>query len=196
MSYSIVAKSLSSIADYFERLPDIAEEAAVLAINDVAARKGMNVLKGDMRDQIDFPAGYIESRLRVTRRATKGRLEATIRGRDRPTSLARFARGQTPENTRGRGVRVTVARGQTQVMRKAFLVNLRNGNRGLAVRLKPGETLRNTQGAVELEGNLFLLYGPSVDQVFRGVAEDRADDIGVLVSREFERQFRRLVSRG
>lgn len=196
MSVTILSDALRGLHDYFERLPEVANESAVLAINDVAQRKGMNVLKGDMRDQIDFPPGYIESRLKVTRRATPNVLEATIRGRDRPTSLARFAQGQTPANTRGRGVRVTVKRGQTEVMRRAFLVNLRNGNRGLAVRLKPGETLRNTSGAVQLEGNVYLLYGPSVDQVFKGVAEDRADDLAVMVSREFERQFRRLVSRG
>ena len=196
MSATILANALSDVREYFERLPDVAEEAAVLAINDVAERKGMGVLKSDMRDQINFPAGYLEARLKVSRRARPGALQAVIQGRDRPTSLARFAAGQTPANTRGRGVRVTVKRGQTQVMRQAFLINLRNGNTGLAVRLKAGESLRNTQGAVQMSNGLWLLYGPSVDQVFRSVAEDRADDLAQLASSEFERQFRRLVSRG
>lgn len=196
MSVRILSGVLDEMRDYFARLPDIAEQAAVMAINDVAERKGMGVIKGDMRDQVNFPPGYIESRLRVTRRATKGMLEATIRGRDRATSLARFAQGQTPANTRGRGVRVSVGRGQTTVMRRAFLVNLRNGNTGLAIRLKGGESLRNTQGAVQLEGNVWLLYGPSVDQVFRGVVDDRADDLANMVSREFQRQFIRLSNRG
>lgn len=196
MSVRILSGVLDGMRNYFERLPDIAEQAAVMAINDVAERKGMGVIKGDMRDQVNFPPGYIESRLRVTRRATKGMLEATIRGRDRATSLARFAQGQTPANTRGRGVRVSVGRGQTTVMRRAFLVNLRNGNTGLAIRLKGGESLRNTQGAVQLEGNVWLLYGPSVDQVFRGVVDDRADDLANMVSREFQRQFIRLSNRG
>lgn len=196
MSASIVATGLREMGRFFEELPEIAEQAAVYAINDTVQREGLTVLKRDMRDQVEFPPGYLEGdRLKPTRFASRGRLEAVIRGRDRPTSLARFAQGQTPANTRGQGVRVRVKRGQTELLRKAFLVNLKNGNVGLAVRIKGGESLRNTEGATQLAPGLFLLYGPSVDQVLRGVATDRADDILDLVSSKFLRQFGRL-SRG
>lgn len=196
MSASIVATGLREMGRFFEELPEIAEQAAVYAINDTVQREGLTVLKRDMRDQVEFPPGYLEGdRLKPTRFASRGSLEAVIRGRDRPTSLARFAQGQTPANTRGQGVRVRVKRGQTELLRKAFLVNLKNGNVGLAVRIKGGESLRNTEGATQLAPGLFLLYGPSVDQVLRGVATDRADDILDLVSNKFLRQFGRL-SRG
>jgi hypothetical protein len=193
MTAAIVATGIKDAARFFEQFPEIAEEAAMLAINDTVDREGMTLIKKDMRDQVNFPTGYLEGdRLKVTRRAFRGRLEAVIRGRDRATSLARFTSGQTPKNTRGQGVRVNVQRGQTQLLRNAFLVNLKNGNLGLAVRLKPGERLRNTTGAQRLADNVWLLYGPSVDQVFRGVADDRADDIAEIVSEKFYRQFGRL----
>lgn len=193
MTITIVADKLDNLSTFFESLPEVAENAMALAINQVAERDGMAVFKRDMREQVNFPSGYLEgNRLKVVRRAAKGSLEAVIRGRDRATSLARFAAGQNPGNTGGRGVRVTVRGGRTQVLRKAFLVTLKNGNMGLAVRLKPGESLRNSQAAVALENNVYLLYGPSVDQVFRGVAEDRAGDISDMVSKQFLRQFDRL----
>lgn len=208
MSASIVATGLRDMQRFFEELPEIAEQAAVYAINDTVQREGLTVLKRDMRDQVEFPPGYLEGdRLKPTRFASRGRLEAVIRGRDRPTSLARFAQGQTPENTGGAGrrvkvrnatgeagVRVRVNRNNTEHLQRAFLIRLKNGNIGLAVRTS-APNLRKSQKAVELEPGLFLLYGPSVDQVLRGVATDRADDILDLVSSKFLRQFGRL-SRG
>lgn len=197
MTVSIFADAFESTASFFKSLPDIAEQAMGTAINQVADRDGLALLKRDMREQVDFPPGYLENgRLKVVRRAVKGSLEAVIRGRDRATSLARFARGQNPGNTRGRGVRVTVRGGRTQTLKGAFMVTLRNGNTGLAIRLKNGESPSFTQGAVKLANNVYLLYGPSVDQVFRGVAEDRAGDISNMVTKQFFRQFDRITSRG
>ena len=193
MSAFIQVSALGDLKRYFEDLPDIAEQAAALAINETASREGLTLIRKDMRDQVNFPSGYLEGdRLRVTRKASRGALEAVIRGRDRATSLARFAKGQTPANTKGRGVRVQVKNGRVQVLRKAFLMPLRNGNTGLAVRLKAGESMKNSGASVAIGKNLYLLYGPSVDQVFRGVADDRSADLMDMVSRKFLRQFARL----
>jgi hypothetical protein len=193
MSAFIQVSALGDLKRYFEDLPDIAQQAAALAINETASREGLTLIRKDMRDQVNFPSGYLEGdRLRVTRKASRGALEAVIRGRDRATSLARFAKGQTPANTKGRGVRVQVKNGRVQVLRKAFLMPLRNGNTGLAVRLKAGESMKNSGASVAIGKNLYLLYGPSVDQVFRGVADDRSADLMDMVSRKFLRQFARL----
>jgi hypothetical protein len=197
MTVSIFADAFESTASFFKSLPDIAEQAMGTAINQVADRDGLALLKRDMREQVDFPPGYLENEkhgLKVVRRAGKGSLEAVIRGRDRATSLARFARGQNRDNTQGRGVRITVRGGRTQTLKKAFLVTLRNGNTGLAIRLKDGESPKFTQGAVKLANNVYLLYGPSVDQVFRGVAEDRAGDLSNMVTKQFFRQFDRITN--
>jgi hypothetical protein len=197
MTVTVLADAFGELSSFFKSLPDLAEQAMGTAINQVVERDGLAMLKRDMRDQVDFPAGYLEGdRLRVVRRAGKGSLEAIVRGRDRATSLARFARGQNPGNTRGRGVRVAVRRGQSKTLKSAFMVNLRNGNTGLAVRLKSGQSLNNSQGAVKLANNVYLLYGPSVDQVFKGVAEDRSGDIANMVTKQFFRQFDRITNRG
>lgn len=201
MSATITSRTLANEKRFFEEFPEVAEQAAVYAINDTAERDGLAVIKKDMRAQINFPPGYLEGdRLKVTRRASRSSLEAVIRGRDRPTSLARFAPGQNVSNTRNRGVRLIVRNGQTQVLRRAFLVPLKNGNTGLAIRLpngeKPRETTRATQMVVGTKSTLWLLYGPSVDQVFRGVAEDRIGDLAEMVANKFLRQFGRLATRG
>lgn len=192
------AKGLAEAGMFFEELPDIAERAAVLAINQVADRDGLAVIRRDMREQINFPKGYLErgDRLGVVRKARKGDLTAIIRGRDRATSLARFLTpGQRPDNTNGRGLRVEVKNGKVRNLKRAFMVTLKNGNIGVAVRLKPGEAMENSERAVRLADNVFLLYGPSVDQVFQGVAQDRTDDIGDMLERQFYRQIDRLTNK-
>lgn len=186
--------SLRDMASYFQQLPEVAEKAALYAINDTLDRTGLAQIRKQMRAEIDFPANYLEDgRLFVARRARPGSLEGVIRGRDRATSLARFARGQNASNTKGRGVRVTIAKGRTVHMKKAFFVNLRNGNQGLAVRLAPGQQLHNSKKAVKLANNVYLLYGPSVDQVFRGVAVEQTPKIQNELSLQFLRQFERLT---
>lgn len=85
-------------------------------------------------------------------------------------------------------------------MKKAFFIRLPQGsqmtetqfNLGLAIRLKPGEALMNKVQAVRMASGLYLLYGPSVDQVFRandggGVASDRAPYLAQRLENEFLR---------
>jgi hypothetical protein len=199
MSVIIGGDFLKDAKEYFEEFPEIVALSARIAINQVAERDGLNLLRSDIEGQIDFPAGYLklQDRLGVTKKASTADLTAIITARDRATSLARFAAGQTPENTRNRGVSVTVKKGRRKLLKKAFLVRLKNGNIGLAIRLKQGETIanKNEMKAVVLERNVYLLYGPSVDQIFRTVVDDRLPDIGTMLSNQFFRQFARL-SRG
>lgn len=199
MSSVIGGSVLGDVRKYFEQLPEVAEKAAIMALNQVVERDGLAMMRADITSQIAFPNGYLkmDDRLAVTRKARPGNIEAVITARDRPTSLARFSSGQSPESTRKGGVTVQVKRGKTTHLKKAFLVRLKNGNLGLAVRLKPGETLNNkTYGKpVMLAKHVYLLYGPSVDQVFQTVAEESLPELGDMVSKEFYRQFTRL-SRG
>jgi hypothetical protein len=202
MSVSIIADALKDVQSYFEALPEIATKSMVLAIND-SARDSEVTLRRQMQKEVNFPQGYLRGkRFGVASKANRGNLEALIRGRDRATSLARFVENATsPESGKGKVLRVRVSPGKTINLKRgsgdpsAFLVKLKNGNTGLAIRLKKGEKLSNSVGAKELANNVFLLYGPSVDQVFRGVADDQTDDIQAMVTQKFLRQFTRL-SRG
>lgn len=198
-----ITSDIEGLGSYFEAAPDIARTSARLAINTVAERSGMKLLRDRIRQQVAFPTGYLNENKLFVRKAYNDHLEAVITARQRPTSLARFAKGSPPVtgNRRG-GVTVMVHPGSAQHMKSAFLLRLRAGtsvgdnnfNVGLAVRLKPGDRIHNKtkQNTAQLGHNLYLLYGPSVDQVFRTVADDAAPEIASMVKDEFFRQFTRL----
>jgi hypothetical protein len=190
--------SLLDTAAFIDHLPDVVEKAAQLAINQVATRGGLSLIKNDILEHIRFPKDYLTSdRLRVTQKAKPGQLEAVIGARERPTSLARFATPGTPIGSRLQGgVNVQVsAQGGGRMFNKAWLVRLKNGNVGLAMRLADGKPFDNKNKAVTswlVPDKVALLYGPSVDQVFRTTSEKVAAPIGTMVTTEFFRQFERL----
>lgn len=205
MTVSIINIGSVQLEEYFKQLPDLTNMAAQLAINGTARGKGMSAIKRQMLDEIAFPAGYLtQDRIKVTRSATKNNLEAVITGRKRATSLARFVVGNPVPNSKlPGGISVRVKKGRTSYLKNAFLVRLKKGaslsednyNLGLAVRLQPGEQIANKNTGHKawlIPGKVALLYGPSVDQVFAGVIEQVAPEIGDLVAGEFFRQFARL----
>jgi len=175
---------------------------AAMAINK-AAKRGRTEAAQMIRRQVNLPAAYVaptRGRLVAVPAATPKKLESYIRARSRPTSLARYVVSQT-KGKRG-GVTVQVAPGRARFMKGAFLMKLRRGkvltdtqhNMGLAIRLRPGESVRNKKTMKMISGGLALLYGPSVQQAFisrsgSGVAKDLSDRI----LREAEREYLRLV---
>ena len=200
---TVASDDLEGLATYFRTAADAAVPAMRMAINDVATRGGMALIREEMTDQIAFPRGYLTGdRIGVTKRATNANLEAVITGRKRATSLARFTSASTI-NQKG-GVSVRVSRGRTTYLKQAWLVRLKKGasldednyNIGLAVRLRPGEKLnkKTVHQSWLVAGQVALLYGPSVDQVFQEVAGDVVDPISEMVQDEFFRQFARLTS--
>lgn len=193
-----MAQTILDVADFFKRLPAEADRAAQLAINTVANRSGLKMARDEILNQIAFPKDYLTGdRLAVKQNAKPGNLEAIIAARYRPTSLARFAPPGTNLGSRAKiGVRVQVKRGTSVTLKQAWLTRLNNGNIGLAVRLKPGQTIGNKTSEVRawlVPGKVALLYGPSVDQVFREVSLKIAAPLGRKVSEEFFRQFTRLT---
>lgn len=206
MSIEIDVFGLAQLDRYLTLAPRHARTAARLAINDTAERKGLVALRTAMQDEIAFPNGYLTDpkRFGVTQRASDANLEAVITARGRPTNLARFASSAAIIGNRRLGSTLTVRvnPSRRRALSRAFLIRLRAGqgpvtddsfNLGLAVRLRPGEVISNKVRMVPFGGGLYLLYGPSVDQVFRGVASERAGEIGDYVAEEFLRQFIRLT---
>lgn len=200
----ISAKALPGLVRYVEAQPERATTAARIALNDVAAGAGMKLLREGIEDEVAFPAGYLDrDKMYVSQKARNNNLEVVISAAMRPTSLARFVQGDKTPNRRG-GVKVRVKRGgSVREMKRAFLVRLRQGNTfdngfnlGLAIRLDKGERLINKREAIQLDTNLYILYGPSVDQVFRTVAYTATPDILEMTEREFLRQFVRLNEEG
>lgn len=188
--YIIAVQGLNSLPA--EPLPRVAENA-VKAINRTLERTRTGAARR-MREQVGFAANYLSGsngRLTITRKAQKGDLEGIITGRHRPTSLARFAVGGRVG--RRAGARVMVKPGLATRLDKAFFVNLRSGNTdtknnlGLAIRLPEGKRPSSAYKPTQLGKNLWLLYGPSVDQVFDDVATDMGPETLDFLEAEFLR---------
>lgn len=180
--YAVFVEGLEHLHD-LDSLPEDITKNIVRAINTTTDRFRKKSAD-DMRQEVAFSASYLRDKLTVTKKATQASLEAVISGRDRPTSLARFV---TSGQLRKAGVTVVVEPGKPRTLEGAFLITLKNGNRGLAVRLGPGQSLKNSRRAKKLSDNVYLLYGPSVDQVFKGVAGDEAPQALAFLEREFLR---------
>jgi hypothetical protein len=77
-------------------------------------------------------------------------------------------------------------------------MRLRNGNLGLAIRLPIDKTPDKTYSARPFTVNggqptgVWLLYGPSVNQVLNGVATDNQETLMNMIESRFYRQFGRL----
>lgn len=207
MTVFIETSGIRDYIRYLEQFPTIVPRAASMALNQTAQRKGLKLSRERMVAQVAFPTGYLyPPRFEVTKKATEGSLLATIRGQFTPTPLGRFASGQRARFVAARKhsrkvsrpkIRVEVKPGHIVELPRAFLLTLRNGNIGLGIRLKPGETLQHTIGAkMIISGPLkgvALLYGPSVDQVFRSVAAEITPDLLFELESEFLRQFLRML---
>lgn len=183
--------------------PEKLKRAQMLAVNKTA-RDGRAMFARDVRDQVNLPASYVSAnnkRLFIAQQASPFRTEAIIRAGGRPTSLARYARNPT-SSKRGQGAVVEVAPGRARFMRRAFFLRLPQGstltntqfNLGLAIRLRPGERIENKHSAVRMASGLYLLYGPSVDQIFRSASGDGlATDRAPMLAERLEREILRLL---
>lgn len=200
---TIEATALPELARFLETMPDVTKTSARIAFNDVGSGEGLKLFRSSIDEQINYPSGYLSpsaNRLYLKRRALNERLEIIIAGRDRPTSLARFLMSWSRQT----GAKIKVKRsGRLSVIGRAFPVRLRAGatltndnfNVGLALRVDPGQGVRGkiAQATAKLSENVYLLYGPSVGQVFNDVAAEDAPAFIEMVSTEFLRQFNRLA---
>jgi hypothetical protein len=188
-SYIFLVEGLTDV-DY-EKDKERIDTAAVRAVNATADRARSRSAT-EMKRRINFPASYLQGsgdRLTVTKRATRGDQEAVITGRSRATSLARF--GAKKE---GSGVRVEVGKGRSTLIKNSFLMPLKSGaeaagNLGLAVRTKAGQRPHKAYKPVKISERLWLLYGPSVDQVFKQVRDEVTPDAINYFELEFNRLF-------
>lgn len=186
LAYAVAVEGLADID--FSTVPEAVKRFASQAIN-ATARRYRTESSRRIREQVAFPARYLDSKsdgnLQIVRTATPTNLEAAIQGRFRATSMTRFVRGPVVHGRRS--PTVEVAPGKRETMKRAFIMNLRSGNKGLAVRLAPGERIENKKRMVRMNNGLYLLYGPSVDQVFRDVAADVSEEASEYMENEFLR---------
>lgn len=195
----VVLKDTGAISA-LEALEPAVQKAALWAI-DKAAAKARTLAEKRAYAQVAFPARYLspsQGRLTVSQRPRNSALRAVITGRSEPTSLARFARGSSKG---GVSVRVKAGGSSTRIAR-AFLMNLRSGNTGLAVRTADGEEPSGAYKPKKIGRNLWLLYGPSVDQVLlrpgapTTVFREIEPEILAFMEAEFDRVLNMERNRG
>ena len=73
------------------------------------------------------------------------------------------------------------------------VVSAENANIGLAIRLAEGERVKNKNEMVPIGRNLYLLYGPSVGQVYRTVAEKSSDEVSAQLANRFAHHLGRRI---
>lgn len=193
IDYALFVEGLDEIVNLDKQLDPQIVKAAYRAINATADRARTDSAE-EIRRQVNFPASYLkpsQGRLLVSQRASGSSLEAIITGRRRATSLARFVTSGTPGK---KGVSVAVKPGRNVELPNAFLMRLRSGsnvdtknNLGLAIRTAKGERPNSAYKPVRVADGLWLLYGPSVDQVFKTVREDVRPDAESFLASEFYR---------
>lgn len=192
--------SVLDLEKFLVAVPDTTRKAAAYSMNDVLSGQGLARYRKAVAAEVQFPAGYVDDKINFVQHATPTHLQASIVGRQRPTSLARFATSGAVGSKGGVTVRV---KNSSKTFKDAFLVRLNQGNAmtddgyniGLAVRLKPGQSLnkKDTSRMVHLEANVVLLYGPSVDQILRNeAAEAETPEVIDAIATEFFRQFARM----
>lgn len=197
LQFAVMVEGVETLREIKGLAPRV-KFAAAQAINKVARDQRAEAARR-ITSQVNLPKSYVSpsgGRLTVSQQAQRTSLEARITARGRPTSLARFSKGSPGKA----GVTVEVKPGQSSYMRRAFLIRLPQGstltdsrfNLGLAIRLRPGERLDNKVRQVKLDKGLYLLYGPSVQQVFldnsgKGVADDLAEPTADYLEAEFAR---------
>lgn len=199
--FAVFVEGLTDL-DFTEGSSAKIKKAASQAINTMTRN---NRAKGarKIRDQVNLPASYVApggKGLYVSKKASPGNLEGRITARGRPTSLARFLTS-APRIGKA-GVVVEVAPGKARFMKRVFPLKLPQGqsdvatkyNLGLAIRLRPGERLSNKTSARRVSKGLYLLYGPSVDQVFRSIdGSGVANDLVPEIERDLSDEFLRLL---
>jgi hypothetical protein len=190
MTYVVAVRGLSDLRAALADLPEDVRRSAQLAVN-FTLRKTRTSASRQILDQVNFGSAYLndKDRLAISKFATPRDLSGSILGRDRPTSLARFATAS------GKGVTIQVKPGSSRRSKRAFFIKLKAGsasieskfNQGLAIRLKQGEQVKNKKDMVQIAKGLYLLYGPSVAQVFEAVASASAPVAADYLEKEFIR---------
>ncbi len=197
MVFSVHINGIGNL-DFINQFDKRMDRNMARAVNK-AARDGRALAARLIRNEVNFPfrfTGQANGRLAIVRQATAAQPTAVIRAKSRVVSLARFTKGKPRP---GNSVQIEVAPGKARFARRLFLIKLPAGkasidtkyNLGLAIRLQKGETLKNKRSVRNVMRNLYLLYGPSVDQIFLredgGIAIEIAPEIQYNMRKEFFR---------
>jgi hypothetical protein len=191
---AVSTKGLERLDDDVRRFGDKANLAAQLAINDTLAWSRTR-LKVQMKAQINLTeSAFSGKHFFISQYARRGSLQGVLSAGTQGYSLSRFSVEKPRVGVKG--VSVQVAGGAVRKINRGFFIRAPNGALGLAIRSKAQPT--GSRGAKESRKHkgLWILFGPSPDQLMRRLAPDSLPDVGRHVGAEYARQLNRLISNG
>lgn len=191
---TVTGKGIEDLDRYVARLGDGANRAAVMAVNDTADWARVRI-KRQMQSEVNLgETAFGKGKFGITRRANPADLQAIVSASRQPYSLSRF-KTDTPEfGPKAGPVKVRIkAGGSTVTLKRAFYLRAPNGAVGIAVRSK--QPLDNSRGARRVKGtDIYVLFGPSPDQLMRRLAPDSVPAVENYLNREFSRQIVRVIN--
>lgn len=181
-----------------ENLAATLQPLAAATVNTVA-KVTLEQSKVDVTSQVRLTRSFVDEKTSLTT-ATTANPVAVISGRGRGTTLIRFGARQLivasdrakgspkrgiPKGKKAGGVGVSVkTAGSEKAIGKAFFMPLKRGviegSNGQGVFIREGKKLKH-------------LYGPSVDQVLKGVFGDNAEQTGERLEQEFLKTVDKLI---
>lgn len=178
---SSIKTDFSSLENTLKNATADTMAAATQAVN-TATELGRIEAANHISARYSLPGGYVQSRLKISKYASESNLTTVIQARTRATKLnefkhhQKFKRGKTVSR-KAAGVEVKVkTNGLSFYWDNAFFIDLRNGNRGLAVRKRGGG--RN---------DIKVLYSASVGFAFRHVRD--AENLPEKMLRTAKKEF-------
>lgn len=195
----ISSAGIQGLAEFVARTPEVAAEAAKLAVGD-AAEWGRNLSKREMVSAVNLPADALAGRrFRISQRPTTANPEAVISADNNPLGLSRFVVSQKARGAAHPKVRILVG-GATKSFSDpdikgsySFLIPTPGGADGVGLALRTKEPLRNSSAARKIGRDLYLLSGPSVNQMFGQLMPTIVPRVEAKLQTEFARQYERLI---
>lgn len=179
----------------FAELPANLKAALIKTINAVVPNVRELAIER-ITDQVALTKTYVRGRLYVSQRANNTDPTAVISGRVRSTQLRRYqgtqlyAAAKLPGKKRLAGTSVRVKTGNgASVLKHTWIIKLKYGE----VDAKAGLTMGIAERTGSGRNDYKILYGPSVDQVWRGVKDEITPDIELMLEDEWRRQMRDLM---
>ena len=191
----MIAASTTNLQGFLaavEQYPEVARRAASLAVND-AAEWGANLARRKMASQVRLPADVLTgARFGIVQRASQVSIEAIVRASPNPLGLSRFVTGS--KEPRSRNPATAIKPGSAPfVWKRGFLMPTPNGADGVALAVRTNGPLRSSRAARQIAKNLYILSGPSPNQIFMTVAKDILPALQTRLDGEFARQYERLL---
>lgn len=194
----VAAADIKGLATYLQRTPEVAQEAAKLAVSDTADW-GKNMAARMFTSTVNLPADALAARrFRVSQRPTSARPEAIISADNNPLGLSRFVVGAKKPGAPHPRTQVLVGGSVKQWSAPggdnyAFLIPTPNGAAGVGLAIRTKGALRNSKAARQIGRNLYLLSGPSVNQMFAQLMPAIVPRVEAKLQAEFQRQYSRLI---